>query len=438
MIPPLTHNPIPKPEATETAPHVSSRGKFLNGLFTDNWHFNVFYVLLLIAAVSLLFAKSLMWFIVIPMLLNWFMEWNWKEKRQILCRQWNLPVLVISILYFFVTIVGFFYSANKAAAWSDFEYKLWFLVAPTVLLTVPRQYLTRERIGKVFLVFAAATVVHIIILFVVATFRTLKYGQSFFFYYVFSIFMHPSYVSMYAVTSFFLILYFFTQQCQTLSLTCKIVLCGCLLVLAAGIFCLGSKAGLIVFCLLGLIWFFYLFNCRKKKIGWSILICIGFIAAGIFLYGTNLPPVARFKQSFMEIEQYRGKTCVDGSTGVRLTVWKSAWEISKKNLPWGVGIGDSRDELCYNSVKNNYTNLVGHSYNTHNQYLQSLLTLGIPGVIALLLYCLMPVVVSIRRKDILYFSFSIVIILNMLVESMFERHSGVDFIALFNMLFYIF
>lgn len=438
MISSFVHKSVPKPDTGGAAQAVSFRGKILNGLFTDNWHFNIFYFLLLIAAASLPFTKLLMRPVAILMVLNRLIEWNWKERWQTLRREHHLQALIVFTLYYLVVITGFFYSANKVESWSDFECKLWFLVAPVVLLTASRQYLTRERICKVFFVFAIATVIHLGILFIIATIRTLINKESYFFYYIFSIFRHPSYVSMYAATSFFMILYFFRQRYQNLSLPFKIVLCVSLFILAAGIFCLGSKAGILVFCLLGLIWFFYLFNYRKRKIGWSIVLGIGFIGTVILLFTTELPPVVRFKLSLKEIKEHKDDPFVEGSTSVRLTVWKSAWEVGKKHIPWGVGTGDSRDELCYNAVKNNYTNLIGHHHNAHNQYLQSLLTLGIPGIITLLLYCLMPVMVSIRRKDMLYLSFSVIFILNMLVESMFETHAGADFIALFNILFYIF
>ena len=85
-------------------------------------------------------------------------------------------------------------------------------------------------------------------------------------------------------------------------------------------------------------------------------------------------------------------------------------------------------------TQNNYTNLIGHNYNAHNQYLQTLLSTGIIGIIILLIFSFSPFYFGIKHKDILYISFVIVLILNIFVESMFEARAGVNFIAIMNML----
>ena len=105
--------------------------------------------------------------------------------------------------------------------------------------------------------------------------------------------------------------------------------------------------------------------------------------------------------------------------------------------PWGVGTGDATDELCLNAIHKNYTNLIGHHFNAHNQYLQTLLTVGIPGLIILLTYCFYPLYFSIRKKDMLYLSFAIILIFNLLVESMFEIRAGVQFFAIINVLLWL-
>ena len=55
----------------------------------------------------------------------------------------------------------------------------------------------------------------------------------------------------------------------------------------------------------------------------------------------------------------------------------------------------------------------------------------------LLAYCLYPLYYSVRKKNILYFSFTLLVILNIAVECMFHTRSGADFIALMNVLMFI-
>ena len=164
----------------------------------------------------------------------------------------------------------------------------------------------------------------------------------------------------------------------------------------------------------------------------SIIIVV--TSVGIVFHETQWIPINRFKDTIEDVGKFKTNHLGSGSSEIRLTVWKSTLEICKKNLPWGVGTGDATDELGVNAVKKNYTNLIGHHFNAHNQYLQTLLTTGIPGILVLIAYCLHPLVAGFRKKNILYISFALMVILNLTVESMFEVRGGVNFIAIMNVL----
>ena len=89
------------------------------------------------------------------------------------------------------------------------------------------------------------------------------------------------------------------------------------------------------------------------------------------------------------------------------------------------------------NLEKNYSNLLEHNYNAHCQYIQALIETGIIGLMILLAYCLYPLYYSVRKKNILYFSFALLVILNIAVECMFHTRSGADFIALMNVLMFI-
>lgn len=59
---------------------------------------------------------------------------------------------------------------------------------------------------------------------------------------------------------------------------------------------------------------------------------------------------------------------------------------------------------------------------------------GIIGLVITLVYCLFPMIESIRRRNILLFTFALLVLLNISVECMFEVRSGVAFIAITNVL----
>lgn len=407
----------------------------LSRLFSDSIHFNIFLILLLIAAASLPFTNFLMLPVAGLMLVNWAAEWNWKDKWRNM-RQNATPATLITLFsIYLIVIYGFFLSYNKGRALAAFDCNLWFLVAPLVLLSYSRKELNNNRIHLVLLVFALSTFAHVLILFSIAIPQYIRTGEDIYLYYGhLSRFRHPSYIAMYATFSFFFLVDFLNKTHQRLPLASRVALYMVLATLLTGVFFLQSKAGLLVFGILTAVWFVYLLFIRNTNIAAALSVIVVVTSVCIVLHETQWVPVHRFRDTIEDVGRFKANRLGSGSSEIRLTVWKSAVEICKKNMPWGVGTGDATDELCVNAVKKNYTNLIGHHFNAHNQYLQTLLTTGIPGILALLAYCLMPLVTSLRRKNTLYFSFAVILILNIVVESMFETRGGVDFFAIMNVL----
>lgn len=407
-------------------------------LLTDNWFFNIFFLLLLTAMASLPFTNLLMLPVAILMFLNWIAEWNWKEKWENMRGNASITTIIIFISIYLVVIYGFFLSYNKGRALAAFDCYLWFLAAPLFILTRRRNRLTNNRIHLAFMVFAISTFIHLCIIFTIAIRKYIQTGNDIYLYYQkLSVFRHPTYVAMYATFAFYFLLDFINKTHKMMATPTKVFLYFVMAVLLCGVFFLQSKAGILVFCILAVIWFIYLLFIRSTNIAAALSIIIVLTSIGIVLHETQIVPIHRFKDTVEEVGKFKTNHRGSGSSEIRLTVWKSTLEICKKNLPWGVGTGDATDELGVNAVKKNYTNLIGHHFNAHNQYLQTLLTTGIPGILVLIAFCLHPLVVGIHKKNILYISFAIILILNIAVESMFEVRGGVCFFALFNTLLFL-
>lgn len=411
--------------------------KHFEGLLSDNWHFNISYLLILLAALTLPFSTFLMPPIATLLILNCIIEWNWKEKGLILRQEHKIPALVIFTSLCLINIYGFFISYNKGHALSYFDCHLWFFVAPVTLLTYRQELLDSKRIRKIFGIFTASTTAHIATLFCIAFVHFLQTGKNYYFFYEsFSILLHPTYISMYATMAFFTTLQFLYRHKSTLKKGHRIALLAILALQTAGIVCLSSKAAILVFIILGTVWGFYLLESFKKRIiGGTILLTTAIILF-FLLKHSEAYVFQRFENTFQQIMVDDQNHSGHNSTQIRLATWKSSWEVSRDNFPWGVGTGDVNDELGLHAIQHNYKNLIGKHFNAHNQYLQNTLSTGVFGLGILLVYCLFPLGYSIRKKDILYSTFSVMIILNILVESMFEVRAGVDFIALFNILLF--
>ena len=131
------------------------------GLFSKNWHFNIFFALLLLSAATLPFTTYLMLPIAMLMLLNWIIEWQWKNKWQHIIANKRGLALIIFTLICLTVIYGVTISYNKGHAQSYFDCYLWFFTAPIVMLPYVPTLLTKQRIRQTLGIFAAGTTIHI-------------------------------------------------------------------------------------------------------------------------------------------------------------------------------------------------------------------------------------------------------------------------------------
>jgi len=410
----------------------------LNIIFSQNRHFNIFYTLMMLTVVSIPFTQTLSLAIAGLMLVNWIWEWNWKEKWANIKDHKATVVFILSIAVFTLPLIGWFISSNKVHALATIETYLWFLVAPLFLLTYASTLITHERIRILLVLFSVSTILTSLILFGEASIYSLRSDDpNFSFYKHISLHHHPSYLSLYMSLTIFLLLYDWKLRSRQLNTALKIVYSVVIALLYAAVISTSSKAGLILLMALCLCWVFFMADSWKKKIiGLLVFISVN-VLFGAVLYELKMTPFMRISAAVEDIKNYGKNSYESNSSSVRITVWRSAWEVSIDNHLMGTGTGDLQDDLNRNAEKNGYNNLIGHQYNAHNQWLQALVSTGLLGALIVLAYCLFPLVYGIKKRDILYITFSILIIGNMLVESMFERKMGAVFIAIMFVLLFM-
>ncbi|MFH4963793.1 O-antigen ligase family protein [Gaetbulibacter sp. M235] len=124
------------------------------------------------------------------------------------------------------------------------------------------------------------------------------------------------------------------------------------------------------------------------------------------------------------------------SVNVRNGIYSCVLSLAKENLIFGVGVGDSQDELnkCY-------TNKIGakiytwKDYNTHNQYFFFLVASGLIGVVLFLALLYLHWKTATNRSNQIYLYFITIICLISLTENILSRSDGVMFFAFFSGLF---
>jgi O-antigen ligase len=247
--------------------------------------------------------------------------------------------------------------------------------------------------------------------------------------------MHPSYFAMYLCLS---IAYLFSRvfdSTDPLSLKSKIIFTSLIVSFTIFIAFLASKMGIIV---LAFIWLWaILFIVLKKKYYLTGIISLLLLTITSFLLYNNSEIIAsRIDYALKTLTTKNlNKTSAESST-VRVLIWKESVALIKEDPFIGVGTGDIKDILLERYKAEGMTGAFDHKLNAHNQFLQTGIALGIPGlflIISILIYPLF-----IRKHYIpLFIFFSFNIFLNFSVESMLEVQAGVIFYSYFNSLFLI-
>ncbi|MGA3014209.1 MAG: O-antigen ligase family protein [Bacteroidales bacterium] len=374
--------------------------------------------------------------IIFLMLLNWIIEGGitripaiFKEKNRIL----TFSFIAIYFLY----LVGMLYSKNMKYGFFDLQVKLSLLLFPIIFATVDKDFPLQKLTTNVFKALVAGCLTGTLILLGIATISFINSQDiQVFFYITFSRFIHPSYLSMYLNLAVGILAYHLINKKQNLSSGTRILFLVLTLYFSFVIILLSSKAGIFSLLLLTLMITIYLLKVNQQI--WKGLIFISLVIVAFHIGYNFLPNIAgRFKRAESAItDQKRTSQENMESNSERLVVWKAGLKVIEENPVFGVGTGDVKDALLSEYQKENKLFVYNLRLNAHNQYIQTYIALGIPGILLLALFLVIPGWLSLRNKQYLYFSFLAVFAFNVLVESMLEVQAGVIYYAFFNSLFF--
>ncbi len=328
-------------------------------------------------------------------------------------------------LFFLATLISAIFSENRAEAVFSLEIKMTFIIFPYLLFCFqwPRDILKRCVVSFVSGCFFAS-----LYLIGRAFIYYVNGDPAYFFYTMFSDFIHASSFAMYLLMAivFVVVLYkkWFSLQ--------KSVIYGSyffIAVFSTAIFLCSSKIGLLsFFIILPLLVFYRVLPRRNTK--QLALLAGGFIVL-IFLAYLIFPASFERLQALKNLSvETVDKTSVE-STGVRLLIWDQSIGIIKDHLITGTGVADANDELYAAYLRNGITGAYTHKLNAHNQFLQTFVGMGLIGFVLLLFLTFGTLIRGLVRKRILLCLFALLVILNFAVESMLQRSDGVLFFTFF-------
>ena len=329
-------------------------------------------------------------------------------------------ILLIPIGFYLLHIISVFYSSNIDTALFDLQVKFSFLLLP-VLFGLQKNE-NKVDLVIVLKLFSIATIIACSSLLWInyQEYTEIGYWNH---YMLFSIFLHPSYLSMYLVFNM-LSLFYLVSNKQT-NIICASI--GLLLSIITLYFA-DSKAGMLVLIITaGFIGFKLLYK-KSKLLAFSTSV---FVIIGITVLFSYSNRFQSLKLSTEKIENIlENPEDVMESTALRILVWSASFDVIKQHPLIGVGNGDVKKELSiiYNEKKYKEPLLI--QMNSHNQYLETTVGLGILGLLSLLLMLLFPFL-FIKERSMLIKGFILIIATNILVESMFNTQAGVLFIIFF-------
>ena len=387
-----------------------------------------------------------------------------------------------------IYLIGMLYTKNQWFGWTQVSKKLGFLIFPAIFLFSDMSYLNKQRMKAIGYAFVAGCLMFFLFHLSYAIYDVLFNGagsERFFDEQLMKVYcVQHSYLAMYAGLG---LMFCFAQIFDTDSRKIKIINILMYAGLVLFIILVRSRAGLLWMIVTFILqWIWLTFILKKKKTG---------LYVGVFFVVSLTVVWMAFPQSFSRITMTIYDLRTENRSDHRLVQYRGYEEVIDENWIFGVGTGDRVDAvneayyeykaeiveqigpevaaeidklidgkwyepspLMRESIKKKAVKygrdpemvdsyLVEYLYinyaivketNAHNMFMDTLISVGIVGLLLLLAYFVIPIVLWIkqRRFDMIYFSFLMMMFFNAMFESVFERQQGIIFFCFFNALFF--
>lgn len=353
-------------------------------------------------------------------------------KKERLVSLLSLRMLVLpSIL--FVSIIATAYTINVPAAFTEWTLRIPVLLFPVLFSLNELDFKKYKQ--KLLLIFSLVCTATVFFLYMVA-FTTIRYyhlplnaifaeGLT---NHNFSgpINIHATFFSFQLVIALVNLLYLLVQGVPLGKL--KLFYAICCLILLCGMIQLSSKSiFLVLFIAINIVFPYYMLKGKSRKP--YILIGLGIsliVVSGIF----SIPTFRERYITLLKNDVYIDKTEPRNSDS-RIERWRVGAERIKVKPLAGYGSGSEigllKDDF-YNAKL--YSSFL-YGLNCHNQYISFLLKSGVWGLFIYLLTLIYGIKAAIKKRDVLFISFVLVITIVSFTENIFDMDKGVMFYGFF-------
>ncbi len=362
----------------------------------------------------------------------------------------SLILLMMPLIVYVMHVFGLLYSKNFNKGIFNIEVRLSLLFIPLIAVFLTDK--VKQRYILLFKLFVGANLLASLICLFIAFFYSFsinKFGilifepsywpelkdlnfiqlinerGSFFSYDMLSVFHHPSYFSIYILFSIVLVIYLIRVRKGH-----KVFFYVLVTYFTIFLWLLGSRAAYLTY-LIGFIIFIVDLILKYKKYWISLLLILLGVTLSIIVFSNK-----KLKQNVRDSMQLAEGEGLNQNSDMRLWLWKSGIEVFKENFWFGVGTGDIDAELEKKYEKYDLKLASEHNYNVHNQFLDIAIKFGIFGLIIFTSWMVYALMISIKRKQFLFFFFLLIMFVNFFFEVMLNSIAGVSFFAFFYSLLY--
>lgn len=320
------------------------------------------------------------------------------------------------VVYYLYSVIPFFFNSS-VSQYNFVEMCLPILLLPLALSTVSYQALVIGDRTKYLSVYALGITISLIVCLSYALYR---FWNEF---YLFKngyepvtslIGMHPSYFSLFVSFAFIIVLDQLITSFRVFAYNKKILYSLWILFLGFGVFYIRSRTGIISFIVVVLFAIFYKLPYRYK-----LRSVLAFVFVLVSIYVTVR--VTSFHIGRFEFSQ------IENSIALKGNQWKASMLVIKDHYLFGVTAVDAQNELNNQYSLLGFSEGVENAYNSHNQFLTTLLNGGIIGFLLLFIPLYLVLYRGIHKNDLIAVSFVLLIILAFMTESMLARHKGLIF-----------
>lgn len=334
-------------------------------------------------------------------------------------------------MFYVIHCISMFYTQNFAEGWATLEKRLSFLVLPLMFLIFDFSYLDRHNVHKVLYAFVLGVLGVVCCDLLAAVWDVCFNGAGMWRFFDVNLSTeHHTYISMHICLG---IIFCFAElvRRKDSAMWLKITLVVALLLFTVATVLLSSRAGLLCMVAVYALLFLWMIFGRKMYRAGIITAVVAVVGVGVIAvaFPSSVERVTNTVKSLFSSEK---------TEDVRVTILRSTLPVARDNWLTGVGVGDKIDAYMEQYRKDGNAVSLEREYNSHNQFVDTMVVTGIVGLALMLSFFVVPAVLAVRQRrfNIVFALFLFMIFFNALFESVFERQAGIMFFVLFFTLFF--